>query len=66
MVDQAVTVSTPDEALELARDRTGLSEIGSESWRPGLAILSRGAEHLHCDRAARPRLSDREHRRRAQ
>jgi hypothetical protein len=39
MVDQAVTVSTPDEALELARDRTGLSEIGSDSWRPGLAIL---------------------------
>jgi Sulfotransferase family len=39
MVDQSVTVSTPDEALELARDRTGLSEIGSEAWRPGLAIL---------------------------
>jgi Sulfotransferase family len=39
MVNQPATVSTPDDALELACDRTGLSEIGSESWRPGLAIL---------------------------
>jgi len=39
MVNQPATVSTPDDALELARDRTGLSEIGSDSWRPGLAIL---------------------------
>jgi Sulfotransferase family len=39
MVNRPATISTPEEALELARDRTGLSEIGSESWRPGLAIL---------------------------
>ena len=37
MVDK--TVRTPDDALELARQRTGLTEIGSDSWRPGLTVL---------------------------
>jgi hypothetical protein len=37
MVDHSV--STPDDALELARQRTGLTEIESDAWRPGLAIL---------------------------
>ena len=41
MVDEAVTVSTPDEALELARDRTGLSEIGSSPGAPGWPSYSR-------------------------
>jgi hypothetical protein len=32
-------LSTPDDALELARERTGLTDIGSDSWREGLAVL---------------------------
>src|SRR5258708_32622552 len=39
MADQSATVSTPDEALELARQRTGLTDIESDAWRPGLAVL---------------------------
>ena len=33
------SVSTPDDVLKLAQQRTGLTEIDGESWRPGLAIL---------------------------
>jgi hypothetical protein len=38
-VDQSTMVSTPDEALELARERTGLHKIESDAWRPGLAVI---------------------------
>jgi sulfotransferase family protein len=33
------SVRTPDDVLELVRQRSALSEIDSDSWRPGLAIL---------------------------
>jgi len=33
------SVSAPDDVLKLAQQRTGLSEIDGQSWRPGLAIL---------------------------
>lgn len=40
MSEQAtVTITTPDDALELARERTGLSDIESDSWREGLTVL---------------------------
>lgn len=32
-------ITTPDDVLELARGRTGLTEIDSDSWREGLAII---------------------------
>ncbi|MGV0780018.1 sulfotransferase family protein [Mycolicibacterium peregrinum] len=32
-------VSTPDDVLKLAQQKTGLSDIDSDSWRPGLEIL---------------------------
>ena len=33
------SVSTPDDVLKLAQQRTGLTEIEAQTWRPGLAIL---------------------------
>jgi Sulfotransferase family len=48
-------VSTPDDALELARQRTGLAEIGSDSWRPGLAIL---IEEMNASTAIAPHGRD--------
>ena len=33
------SVSTPDDVLTLAQQRTGLTDVDSDSWRPGLAIL---------------------------
>ncbi|MFZ0833046.1 MAG: sulfotransferase [Mycobacterium sp.] len=33
------SVSGPDDVLRLAQQRTGLTEVDSQSWRPGLAIL---------------------------
>lgn len=35
----APTLSSPDDVLELARQRTGLHDIESDSWRAGLAVL---------------------------
>ena len=32
-------VSTPDDILKVATRRTGLSELESDSWKPGLAII---------------------------
>jgi Sulfotransferase family len=32
-------VAVPDDVLKLAAERTGLSDIDSDSWRPGLAIV---------------------------
>ncbi|MGA7051254.1 MAG: sulfotransferase, partial [Mycobacterium sp.] len=32
-------VTTPDDVLKLAAERTGVSDIDSDSWRPGLAIM---------------------------
>lgn len=32
-------ITTPDDVLELAAQRTGLSEVESDSWRAGLAIM---------------------------
>jgi hypothetical protein len=32
-------VRSPDDVLRLAQNNTGLNEIDSDSWRPGLAIL---------------------------
>ena len=51
------TASTPDDVLKLAQRQTGLVDIDSDSWRPGLAILldeintssaftAHGREHL--------------------
>jgi hypothetical protein len=38
-VSEYDSVSTPDDVLKLAQQRTQLTEIDGESWRPGLAIL---------------------------
>jgi Sulfotransferase family len=38
-VSEFDSVPTPDDVLNLARERTGLHEIDSDSWRPGLTIL---------------------------
>ena len=32
-------VATPDDVLKVVAQRTGLSDIDSDSWRPGLAIV---------------------------
>ena len=33
------SITTPDDVLGLAQENTGLTEIDSDTWRPGLAIL---------------------------
>jgi hypothetical protein len=38
-VSEYDNITTPDDVLELARGRTGLTEIDSDSWREGLAII---------------------------
>lgn len=38
-MDEFDNVSTTDDIFELAAKRTGVSEIDSESWRDGLAII---------------------------
>jgi hypothetical protein len=38
-VSEYDSVSTPDDVLKLAQQRTGLTEIEAQTWRPGLAIL---------------------------
>jgi hypothetical protein len=39
MGEDSRSVSTPDDVLELARERTGLTEIESDAWRPGPNVL---------------------------
>jgi hypothetical protein len=39
LVGELDDVATPDDVLKLAAQRTGLSDIDSDSWRTGLAIV---------------------------
>ncbi|MET0699802.1 MAG: sulfotransferase [Mycobacterium sp.] len=55
MTDLA-TVATPDDVLELACTQTGLSEIDSDSWKPGLAIV---LDQLNTSSAFSPQGRDR-------
>ncbi len=38
-VSEHHSITTADDALELARQRTGLTEIETDSWREGLTVL---------------------------
>jgi hypothetical protein len=38
-MSETTTASTPDDVLKLAQHETGLTDIDSDSWRPGLEIL---------------------------